>query len=155
MSEEASSVTPFALRARAFRAKNRTPSSESTPRITPMAIPAFAPDERPAGCDDGGGGEELFDCAGVVAADDGDDVDGVDDDDDDDIEEERMKRSGNSTTPTLFVQHVVDLPQHHRLLDGEPSQGVIAVPPKLSRASRHTSRQSGLVISLLVQKLSQ
>lgn len=152
MSEEASSVTPFALRARAFRAKNRTPTSESTPRITPMAIPTFAPDERPVGCDDGGGGEELFDCAGVVAEDDGDDVD---DDDDDDIEEERTKRSGNSITPTLFVQHVVDLPQHHRFPNGEPSQGVISVPPWLLRVSRHTSRQSGLVISEFVQKLSQ
>lgn len=116
--------------------------------MTPIAMPAFAPLERPG---DGGGGEGDGD--GEV--DEVGDGDGNEEEDEDDTTALPTNFSGNSTTPILFVQHDLSFPQHHRLLVGESSHGVICVYPLLPRVSLHSSRQSGSEISLLVQKLSQ
>lgn len=92
-----------------------------TPRMTPMAIPACAPLESSEE-GGGGGGEGDGEVDGV-----GDDVGDDDSEDEDEVTALPTNFSGNSTTPILFVQHEISFPQHHRLLVGELSHGVIWV----------------------------
>jgi hypothetical protein len=61
------------------------------------------------------------------------------------------KTRANMTTPMLLMQQSVLVPQHHLSLSARPVHGVIFVFPFVFFVSWHTSRQSPLATSRLVQ----